>query len=544
VITVPTMKRVVSLSMLLLPCLLAAGMALLGCRESPRTQKAPSEPARPQLRVFVLGGAAGAVEPCGCVADMLGGVDHAAALVQKSRASAQGTLVLGAGPMFFQDPVLPPESVSQARLKAEAMALSLHDLGLAAWAPGQNDWALGTDQFQALVRATGAAPLAANLGADAGTLATSQVVNAGGLSVGLIGVSLPRKEGALATIARGEPRAALEKEMQAASARGAKILVGLFAAPRGEALRLVEQVPGLHLVILGKERDQGETNDAPFEPMLIGRTLVVQGQNHLQGVGIVDLFVRGGAYTFEDGTGIDREAERASLERRVTQTERRLTVARAPGAGVPAAEVVKLETELQRLTRQAEQLGAPEPPKSGSYFLYDLVQVRESAGVDRGVADRLLAYYQKVNEHNREAFKDKKPTPVGPGESSYVGIDQCTTCHQEERAFWDKTAHARAYATLEVGHKQFNLDCVSCHVTGYEQPGGSTVTHVQGLTSVQCENCHGPGSRHVENPVDEKLIVAAPTASLCPTCHHPPHVHEDWSADLAWTKIVGPGHGR
>ena len=39
------------------------------------------------------------------------------------------------------------------------------------------------------------------------------------------------------------------------------------------------------------------------------------------------------------------------------------------------------------------------------------------------------------------------------------------------------TSHGRAYATLEQRNKQFNLSCVGCHVTGYDQPGGATVVH-------------------------------------------------------------------
>jgi hypothetical protein len=538
------MNRVARLLVLLGPCLLAAATALSGCRESPRSKATPTTPPRPNLRVFVLGGAAGAVEPCGCVTNMLGGVDHAAALLQKGKSGAEGSLVLGAGPMFFQDPTLTAEGAVQARFKAETMAVSLRDLGLAAWAPGQNDWALGSDTFRALASSTGARPLAANLAAEAGTVSSSDVISVSGLSVGLVGLSLPRAEGALSGLTQQPAREALEREVATASGRGAKILIGLFAAPRGEALRLVEQVPGLHLVILGKERDQGETNDAPFEPMLVNRTLVVQGQNHLQGVSIVDLFVRGGAYTFEDGTGLEGAAERASLGRRRSQLTRRIDQARAPGSSTSKSELEKLERDLAQLKARDQELKKPQPPKAGSYFLYDLKEVRESSGVDRAVAERLLAYYQRVNEHNKETFKDKKPPPAQAGESTYVGVEQCTVCHQEERAFWDKTAHSRAYATLETAHKEFNLDCVSCHVTGYERPGGSTVTHVAGLTSVQCENCHGPGSRHVENPANDALLTGKPTVALCPTCHHPPHVHEDWSADEAFTKIVGPGHGQ
>jgi hypothetical protein len=125
-----------------------------------------------------------------------------------------------------------------------------------------------------------------------------------------------------------------------------------------------------------------------------------------------------------------------------------------------------------------------------------------------------------------------------------VGVEVCTTCHKSKREFWNRTQHSGAYATLSSAHKEFNLDCVSCHVTGYDRPGGSTVVHVEKLRDVQCEVCHGPGSRHVDTPLDEKLI-ALPEQSLCAAqCHHPPHVKADWSVTASWAKIIGPGHQR
>jgi hypothetical protein len=134
------------------------------------------------------------------------------------------------------------------------------------------------------------------------------------------------------------------------------------------------------------------------------------------------------------------------------------------------------------------------------------------------------------------------PPPVAPGQSSYVGVEACTTCHQSEREFWNRTPHHVAYESLSKQNKQFNLDCVGCHVTGYEAPGGTTVTHVDKLTDVQCEVCHGPGSRHIGSPED-KTLVSIPERTLCAgKCHHPPHVHADWSADAVWSVIVGPGH--
>jgi mono/diheme cytochrome c family protein len=97
---------------------------------------------------------------------------------------------------------------------------------------------------------------------------------------------------------------------------------------------------------------------------------------------------------------------------------------------------------------------------------------------------------------------------------------------------------------LSRQNKQYNLECVGCHVTGYEAPGGSTVAHVEKLENVQCEVCHGPGSRHLADPKDKSLITLTPEKSLCASkCHHPPHVNASWSVDESWKIIVGPGHG-
>ena len=59
-----------------------------------------SPPKSPTIRLYLVSSAAGALEPCGCVKDMLGGVDHAAAFVKSGDVDAPFSLTLGAGPMF------------------------------------------------------------------------------------------------------------------------------------------------------------------------------------------------------------------------------------------------------------------------------------------------------------------------------------------------------------------------------------------------------------------------------------------------------------
>ncbi len=86
--------------------------------------------------------------------------------------------------------------------------------------------------------------------------------------------------------------------------------------PRGDALRLIDQVPGFQVLVVGKSFDQGESNDPPTPPELVGTTLVVETPNHLQAVAVVDLFVRDDKFEFADGSntaaaGRAREPDRA-----------------------------------------------------------------------------------------------------------------------------------------------------------------------------------------------------------------------------------------
>lgn len=522
----------------LLSSLFASLWLASGCKCN--TEAATVPPRVPTLRLYVISSMAGALEPCGCVKDMLGGVDHAAAFVRAQADHAPDSAALAAGPMFFMDVEPDPKRQTQDRFKADAIAGSLKELRLKAWAPGANDWADGGDKLKELGDKIGATALAANLSGAHAVAAPTRVFELGGVKIGVAGVSEPAVKGRLPEgVNVSDPKLAAERAKAALEQQGAKVRVLLAAMPRGQALRLVEAVSGYHVMIVGKPFDQGETNDPPTSPELIGKTLVVETPNHLQTLAIIDLFVRDGSYDFTDGSRIREIEDRKSLEHRIAELEKRI----ADGTKAKQDDLAARRRELAGLRQELSLKSVGGVPERGSFFTYKEVEVREKLGSDPKVAAKLGEFYRRVNDHNREAFKDWAPSPVAAGQSGFVGIERCASCHQEERKFWAATAHSGAYATLVSQHKEFNLDCVSCHVTGYAKPGGSTVTHVDSLEDVQCEVCHGPGSRHVESPVDPSLISKTPSRSTCIECHHPPHVKADWSVAEAWTKIIGPGHG-
>jgi hypothetical protein len=321
--------------------------------------------------------------------------------------------------------------------------------------------------------------------------------------------------------------------------------VALVAAKRGDGLRLAEKVPDFDVVALGKPTESGEANDAPFPPTLVGNTLVVQSPNHLQALAYVDLFVAGDDFSFEDGIGIELAERHASVKARVAELEARRARWAADNASATEATAA-IDKELERARADLAELdrrAATPRAVTGSSFRYAEELVRETRGSDANVARRMSEYYRRVNDHNRTALAQRKPPELPLGTAGYAGGQECVFCHRAAHEFWKQTPHADAYATLAREFKEYNLDCVSCHVTGYERPGGSNVTHVANLKDVQCEACHGPGSLHAESG-GSKPITRRPAESVCRSCHHAPHVADDWDLLLAWSKIIGPGHGR
>src|SRR6516225_10085815 len=97
------MRRSLHYSALLSAILVAGGVAACqGCHHEGATAGAESAAAdKPTVRLYVLSTVAGALEPCGCSKDQLGGVDHFAAYVAAQAAAAPASLVVGAGPMLF-----------------------------------------------------------------------------------------------------------------------------------------------------------------------------------------------------------------------------------------------------------------------------------------------------------------------------------------------------------------------------------------------------------------------------------------------------------
>ena len=118
---------------------------------------------------------------------------------------------------------------------------------------------------------------------------------------------------------------------------------------------------------------------------------------------------------------------------------------------------------------------------------------------------------------------------AAPG-SRFVGVDACKTCHPKTVEHWATTKHAVAFETLLKDPKpntQYDAECILCHTTGFEYNSGwVSAEKTPHLLGNQCENCHGPASRHIADPDNVELrkpmVLTAERADKnrqCIQCH-------------------------
>jgi hypothetical protein len=184
-------------------------------------------------------------------------------------------------------------------------------------------------------------------------------------------------------------------------------------------------------------------------------------------------------------------------------------------------------------------------------MVVSFIPLDDAVPEDPGVRKMLTRHYGEIAKANLAAARaGGRPCPDPARDvASFIGVDQappggtrdCRGCHAAAFASWERTRHASAYATLEKGGRQYDLDCVSCHVTGWKQPGGPCdLLSTPGRQGVQCEACHGPASLHAIDPPGH--IVRDPPTSTCTGCHTPEH-STGFEPSSFRARVVGPGHG-
>ena len=196
-----------------------------------------------RLVLLFTGDNRGEIAPCGCKDEPRGGLARRKLAIEAERARGLPTVLMDAGNALFREKVRREEDV--VHQKAELVLEQMEAQGTVAMAVGEYDLSQGLPYLQKLTRTRKKMKLlSANLVDKAGKapFAPSMVVEAGGLKVGVVGVS---PEGA----PTGEPglkglppvETALAEARKLRKTKKVDVVVVLASVPYQEAVKMALQ---------------------------------------------------------------------------------------------------------------------------------------------------------------------------------------------------------------------------------------------------------------------------------------------------------------
>ena len=451
----------------------------LGCGRLSTPDRAPDEGPR-EATLFVFSDLRGTLKPCGCSPDLRrGGVDRVAEVLRLARASAAGAPVLHAGDLLLDDEGIPDFLRPQIDAKTTAGGEALRFMGVAAATVGPSD----LQQPEWLAKAlpgVGIPIIVTNPPPTAPWVAGTRrsiVLDVRGVKVGVLGL-IPEASGG------SPPGPAARAEADALRQGGAVLIVALSSLGLRGAKRTLREGLGVDVLVAAGQGLDAIVSDE-VEPLGPGGAPTY----------LVQSFVQGG-------------------------------------------QVGRLEVVMTGGPLAAEFPGEP-APKGSSTLRWSLTPVGWDLPREPTIASLMDRFDADLEQINMATASD--PVPPAAGEAGYVGVEKCLECHEETRAFWEKDRHHDAWETIVEDKKTFDIYCVSCHVTGFMRPGGSSIKKLDGLHDVQCESCHGPGSLHAESSEAAHIQREVPE-STCRTCHNPKHSTR-FDYDAYKKRLLVPGHG-
>ncbi len=446
-----------------------------GQQESPRpvvpdplALKYPTWPA-PAAVLILSGEQHGYIEPCGCTENQSGGMSRRADLVQKLLDKNWPVAGLDVGGLVKRDRL-------QSQLKFETMLAALRDLNYKAIGLGPEDIRLRPDYLlsqHAPEQPDSIAFLGANVvfyeSPELGTPARWRTFEHGGLKFGVTAVLGDSRRPELRQVQDvqiTDAKSVLPEILQALTTEKVDLRVLLSHGSLPEARELAKAFPAFDIIL-----SAGGPEDPDGRPEVVGNSVILNVGRKGKHAGVLAIY-----------------------------------------------------------------------PDSDPRFRFELVQLdRERFGDSPRMIEHMRYYQQRLREQEIVLAEP----PVGhPSGATFVGAKACAECHEEEFEIWAATGHGSAFDSLDPANKrhgferlkgiprEFDPECLCCHVTGwhpqdvYRYRSGfineefaadeqqKAMSHL--LRGSGCENCHGPGSRHIELINDGKDELAVQQVRVTP----------------------------
>jgi hypothetical protein len=410
---------------------------------------------KPDVALVLSGEQFGYLQPCGCSEPQKGGLARRFNMMQTLRRRGWALVAVDLGDIAQRSG---PQTLLKYKYSMQALQLLKYTgVGIGANEIAQQ---LFTVLGEFALNERSPRVLAANLkdkDAKFPEMVASTIVGGGNdspLKVGFVGIVAP----SVAKVSQ-DPDARFDPEGQVLppaladlQKQGADIQVLLYQGSVDEAKACAKQFPQFQVILcLSKEEEPSG------QPEQVGGTMIVSVGHKGRYVGIVGVY-----------------------------------------GGKPRGQPVQLRYELVALDPEYETPAG----KDAENPIHALLQ-KYAEEVKQG---NYLAQYA----HQKGKYPEVQ---VEFPQATYVGSETCKKCHEAAYEIWAASPHPHAYETLVNKAKRPNLrqydgECVVCHVTGFRYASGFTdEQHTPLLKGVGCESCHGPASLHVANHKDKKLRV-------------------------------------
>jgi len=152
-------------------------------------------------------------------------------------------------------------------------------------------------------------------------------------------------------------------------------------------------------------------------------------------------------------------------------------------------------TTKQRFIALDETL-VPEDPRAKQ--LVDAAMTAESQA--RSDSMKLLQDWLTVSRTRTANTSGDSSSKSSEPAATFVSSSACSQCHTTQYLKWANGPHAHAADSLLQRGVEFEATCLDCHASGPTPAIASNKNIMAKLQSVHCEQCHGPGSKHIANP--------------------------------------------
>lgn len=347
----------------------------------------------------------------------------------------------------------------------------------------------------------------------------SIIVKRAGLKIGIIGLSAPANlMTANATVA--DWRDILPGQVTNLS-KSCDLVILLSTLSDQDNSEIIRDYPMIHILITAN-RQKGN-----IIPKVVNNTLITQTYSQGKYLGVLSIDWKPSRLWVKN---LDQENLRLTdrlnvIDRQIARREKLKTQEALPST----EELQQLKAErddiIKHIASVEEQLAVEKSSKeSYSTFEYSFIALNKELPDDPQIVDRVKRIKEAIETGSQGTFvSEVQPVAIAnTSQKKLAGFPTCASCHQAQTTFWKTTKHAIAYQVLAEKKQNFNLDCLSCHVTLSSinaREAGTDLAHLPpALQAVGCESCHGPGQDHADNP-NKVLPRRQVEERTCRACH-------------------------